>query len=79
MSPAGNLQLIQVGEEPNRRVQNSNRNKNQETNMAEKEDDTDSTATKTLAIFTSTTIDRFTKPKGPYFAARIDSCPTAPM
>ena len=39
MSPAGNLLFIRVGEEPKRRIQNNNKNKNQETNMAEKEDD----------------------------------------
>ena len=56
MSPASNLPFIQVGEKPKRRMQNSNKNKYQETNMAEKEDDTDSTAIKTTATFTSTTI-----------------------
>ena len=56
MSPTGNVPFIQVGEGPKRRMHNSKKNKNQETNIAEKEDDADSTAIKTTAIFISTTI-----------------------
>ena len=56
MSPAGNVPFIQVGEGPKRRMQNSKKNKNQKTNIPEKEDAIDYTATKTTAIFTATTI-----------------------
>ena len=56
MIPADNLPLIQVGEEHKRWIQNNNKNKNMKVNMAEKEDDKDSTAIITAAIFTPTKI-----------------------
>ena len=56
MTPTGNLPSIQVREEPERWIQNKKQNKNKKTYMAEKEDDTDSTATMTTVIFAPTTI-----------------------
>ena len=56
MSPTGNVPFIQVGEGPKRRMHNSKKNKNQETNIAEKEDDADSTAIMETTTFTPTTI-----------------------
>ena len=53
MSFLGNFPHIQVGKEPRSGTKHDNMKKNQGTNKAEKEDDTDSTATKTTAAFTS--------------------------
>ena len=53
MSFVGNSPHFHVGKEPKSRTQQDNMKKNQGTNTAEKEDDTDSTATKTTAAFTS--------------------------
>ena len=53
MSFVGKFPHVQVGKEPRTRTQHDNMKKNQGTTTAEKEDDTDSTATKTTATFTS--------------------------
>ena len=51
MSFVGNFSHVQVGKEPKSRTQNDNMKKNQGTTTAEKEDNTESTATKTTAIY----------------------------
>ena len=53
MSFVGNFPHVQVEKEPKSRTQHDNMKENQGTTTAEKEDDTDSTATKTSATFTS--------------------------
>ena len=53
MSFVGNFPRVQAGKKPKNRTHCDNMKKNQVTTTAENEDDTDSTATKTTAIFTS--------------------------
>ena len=53
MSFVGNFPHAQVGKEPKSRTQHDNMKKNQLTTIAEKEDNTNSTATNTTTTFTS--------------------------
>ena len=53
MSFMGNFSHVQVGKEPKSRTQHDSMKKNQETATAKKEDDADSTTTKTTATFNS--------------------------
>ena len=53
MSFVGNFPHIQMGKEPKSRTQHDNTKKNQGTTTAKKEDNTDSTTTKTTETFTS--------------------------